>query len=171
MTVEIKQYSEVLKQMFHKERSRLKLILPENVVIEHVGSSSVGIGGKNIVDILIGAKKKADFRKIRDILVCNGYYEGHDSHEDRLFLASRPSETRAGDVHIHICLTGSPCYEDFLILRKYLLNHPTEAKLYYEKKKEFAFLARYDRKEYKKLKSSYVSELLDKARQEDKEAN
>ena len=52
--VEIIEYSSTLRQRFINEKKRLKFFLPSNVMIEHVGSSAVGIGGKNIVDILIG---------------------------------------------------------------------------------------------------------------------
>ena len=53
MSVEIKEYNEDLAQRFKMESERLYNVLGSDVIIEHVGSSAVGIGGKNIVDILI----------------------------------------------------------------------------------------------------------------------
>ena len=53
MSVEIKEYNEELKRRFEVEKERLKRVLGSDVVIEHVGSSAVGIGGKNIVDSLL----------------------------------------------------------------------------------------------------------------------
>ena len=158
--VSIDEYSDILKQRFVNERNRIKSLIPNNVTIEHVGSSAVGIGGKNIVDILVGVSDKTEMRNIRDILVKNGYHEGNDSHDNRIFLASREEETKEGDFHIHICLTSSDSYKDFIILRDFLIAKPYKAYEYLEKKYEFARKANFDRKKYKILKSKYVSKLL-----------
>ena len=160
MTVAIKKYSDDLKQRFLDEKERLKTLLPDSITIEHVGSSAVKIGGKNIVDILIGVSDEAEMKSMRDILIKNGYREGNDTHEDRVFLASREGETGEGDIHIHLCLASSGTYQNFIVLRDFLINNPVRAKEYFDKKHEFAKAADYDRKKYKALKSKYVSELL-----------
>lgn len=160
----INPYSDELARRFETEEKRLRVILGNDVSIEHVGSSAVGIGGKNIVDILIGVKGAEEMDSTRDKLVKNGYYEGNDSHEDRIFMASRKEETGEGDCHIHICLIGSEVYSDFLRLRDYLRANPEIAKEYLEMKQLFAERAGFDRKKYKALKSEYVAGLLKKAR-------
>ena len=103
MSVIVKEYSSKLIERFIQEKCRLFKLLPINIKIEHVGSSAVFIGGKNIIDILIGVPKHEDMISIKNILTKNGYFEGHDSHEDRIFLASTKEETGEGDFHIHIC--------------------------------------------------------------------
>lgn len=158
--VTIIEYSNKLKRSFINERDRLRLFLPENISIEHVGSSAVGIGGKNIIDILIGVSDEIEMKNVRDELVKNGYFEGNDSHSDRIFLASRKEETGDGDFHIHICPSSKDSYRDFIILRDFLIANPDIAKKYLEKKYEFAKEANFDRKKYKALKAKYVSELL-----------
>lgn len=160
----INPYSDELARRFETEEKRLRVILGNDVSIEHIGSSAVGIGGKNIVDILIGVKGTEEMDSTRDKLVENGYYEGNDSHEDRIFMASRKEETGEGDCHIHICLIGSEVYSDFLRLRDYLRANPEIAKEYLEMKQLFAERAGFDRKKYKALKSKYVAGLLKKAR-------
>ena len=147
---------------FREKSNEIRQVLGDAATIEHVGSSAVGIGGKNIIDILVGVKNP---REAADRLIAAGYFEGNDSHEDRIFLASRQEETQAGDTHIHVCLKDSPVYCDFLILRDYLRAHPEEAKAYEDHKHEFSEQANRDRKQYKKLKSAYVSELLKRARE------
>lgn len=164
MSVVINGYSDDLVNLFKNEKKRLATILPNNTTIEHVGSSAVGIGGKNIVDILVGTKNADEMLKVRDILVQNGYYEGHDSHDDRIFLASKEGETSEGDFHIHICPISENSYQDFIILRDYLRNNPLKAQEYFDKKYEFAKLAGFDRKQYKSLKSKYVSDLIAEAK-------
>ncbi len=169
MSVEIKTYSSNLIERFLNEKKRISAILPSGTKIEHVGSSAIGIGGKNIIDILIGVKNKEEMEKIRDILVENGYFEGNDTHEDRIFLASKQTETGEGDFHIHICPVGENSYKDFIILRDFLKANPHKANEYLEKKYEFAKSAGYERKKYKILKAEYVSALLDEAKKTSKE--
>lgn len=164
MTVTIKPYSKEFLRLFEEESSRLRLLLGDDVSIEHVGSSAVGIGGKNIIDILVGVKNWEEMEQVRDKLASSGYTEGHDSHDDRIFMASFDGETGEGDYHVHICPKTAGSYRDFIILRDYLRRHPKKASEYFEKKKKFAELADFDRKKYKSLKSEYVSGLLREAK-------
>ena len=117
MSVVISEYKDTLLKRFKSEKQRLLSFLPDTIIIEHVGSSAVGIGGKNIVDILIGVSDKDEMLRIRDILKENGYFEGHDSHDDRIFLASSENETGDGDFHIHIRPITCDSYKDFILLR------------------------------------------------------
>lgn len=161
MAVEIKQYRKELVDRFSAEKTRLRSILGKDTPIEHVGSSSVGIGGKNIVDILVGAKDRANMAELRDILQGVDYFERHDSHPDRIFMASTESgETGEGDFHIHICPVNENEYQQMILLRDYLRANPDKAQEYFEKKKEIAKTASYDRKTYKKIKNEYVAELI-----------
>lgn len=164
MSVIISNYSDNLVSYFLSEKNRLVTLLPSTVRIEHVGSTAVGIGGKNIIDILIGVKNASEMAQIRDILTKNGYLEGHDSHPDRIFLASKQGETGEGDFHIHICPVSKNTFKDFIILRDYLKNNPLKAQEYLAKKHEFAKTANFDRKKYKALKSSYISNLITEAK-------
>jgi len=97
-------------------------------------------------------------------LTKNGYFEGSDNHEDRIFLASTKEETGDGDFHIHICPIKEESYENFITLRNFLKNNPEKAQEYLKKKYEFAKEANFDRKKYKTLKSAYVSKLLVEAK-------
>lgn len=49
MSVTIKKYSSKLIERFSQEKCRLSKFLPNYIKIEHVGSSAVYIGGKNII--------------------------------------------------------------------------------------------------------------------------
>ena len=160
MSVVISEYKDTLLKRFKSEKQRLLSFLSDTIIIEHVGSSAVGIGGKNIIDILIGVSGRDEMLRVRDILKANGYFEGHDSHDDRVFLASSENETGDGDFHIHICPTTSNSYKDFILLRDFLISNPEKSKEYYNKKIEFANKAGFDRQKYKTLKSQYLTKLL-----------
>lgn len=164
MPVIVKEYSPKLTERFAQEKCRLAKLLPTDIKIEHVGSSAVFIGGKNIVDILIGVPEREDMIFIKNILTKNGYFEGTDSHEDRIFLASTKEETGEGDFHVHICPINEESYRNFIILRDFLRDNPEKAQEYLKKKREFAEEANFDRKKYKVLKSAYVSKLLTEAK-------
>lgn len=47
--VDIIEYSDALRQRFVDEKRRIKSFIPNNIKIEHVGSSVVGIGGKKLL--------------------------------------------------------------------------------------------------------------------------
>ena len=160
MSVVINDYKDTIRKRFVSEKQRLLSFLPGAIIIEHVGSSAIGIGGKNIIDTLIGVSDKDEMLKICDILKENGYFEGHDSHEDRIFLASSENETGDGDFHIHICPITSNSYKDFILLRDFLISNPEKSKEYYNKKIEFANKAGFDRQKYKTLKSRYLTKIL-----------
>lgn len=160
MSVVISEYKDTLLKRFISEKQRLLSFLPDTLIVEHVGSSAVGIGGKNIIDILIGVSDKDEMLRIRDILKANEYFEGHDSHEDRIFLASGENETGDGDFHIHICPITCNSYKNFILLRDFLISNPEKSKEYYNKKIEFANKAGFDRQKYKTLKSQYLTKVL-----------
>lgn len=160
MSVVISEYKDTLLKRFISEKQRLLSFLPDTLIVEHVGSSAVGIGGKNIIDILIGVSDKDEMLRVRDILKANGYFEGHDSHDDRIFLASSENETGDGDFHIHICPITSNSYKDFILLRDFLISNPEKSKEYYNKKIEFANKAGFNRQKYKTLKSQYLTKVL-----------
>ena len=173
MSVSIKEYHEELKKRFEMEAERLRGVLGSDVIIEHVGSSAVGIGGKNIVDILVGVKDVNEMKMVRDKIIPLDYREGHDTHPDRIFMAWRNNddgsdrETGEGDYHVHIVVKESEECMNMIRLRDYLRANPDEAKKYFEMKSVFAKDAGYDRKKYKALKSSYVGKLIEKAKAED----
>ena len=160
MSVVINEYKNTIPKRFVSEKQRLLSFLPDTLIVEHVGSSAVGIGGKNIIDILIGVSDQDEMLRVRDILKENGYFEGHDSHGDRIFLASSKNETGDGDFHIHICPITCNSYKDFILLRDFLISNPEKSKEYYNKKIEFANKAGFDRQKYKTLKSQYLTQLL-----------
>ena len=168
MSVSIKGYHNELKERFEAEEERLRKVLGDDVVIVHVGSSAVGIGGKNIVDILVGVKTTEDMVPVRDLLTSAGYREGHDTHPERIFMALRANddgtdrETGEGDYHVHIVVNESEECMNMIRLRDFLRANPEEAKKYFEMKSVFAKEAGYDRKTYKALKSKYVSKLIKK---------
>lgn len=144
----------------------IRKALGANVLINHVGSTAIpNMYGKNIIDILVGVKNEYEMEDFTLKLKEIGYFPGKNSNGlVYRFLASRKEETKKGDIHIHLVLTDSDRYRDFLILKKYLLDNKEERKNYSNFKKEIIKSGNSLREDYKKIKSEYVSNLLNRAR-------
>ena len=158
------------KQLYLKTEETLRAHLDKDTPISHVGSTAVpNIVGKNIIDILVGAQNGEQFAKYSILLEEIGYFGSLKSKtEIYQFFASKESETGDGDVHIHLAVVGTDRYEDFITLRDYLLDNPQEAAAYSEHKKLLVGSGITNRQEYRKIKSEYVSALLNRARQNKK---
>lgn len=164
---------ELIKQDFDKNKTiyqnierELRTKIPINVPITHVGSTAIpNMYGKNIIDILIGAKNKKQFDEIAKELIDCGFIPSNNSQSDVYqFFASKKEETGSGDIHIHLVMENTNRYLDFIILKKYLLANKEEALAYSNYKKQIISQGITERKKYKSIKSEYVTELLERAR-------
>lgn len=162
----IKQDFDKNKKIYQNIERELRTKIPINVPITHVGSTAIpNMYGKNIIDILIGAKNKKQFDEIAKELIDCGFIPSNNSQSDVYqFLASKKEETGSGDIHIHLVMENTNRYLDFIILKKYLLANKEEALAYSNYKKQIISQGITERKKYKSIKSEYVTELLERAR-------
>ena len=152
-------------EIYLKTKKLLNGLLGDNISIHHVGSTAIpDMVGKNIIDILIGVNNNNEFENFSKILSNNGYYEGQHSTEIYKFFASRKDETKSGDIHIHLVIKNTKRYDEFLILKNYLLNNRYERECY-SKFKNAILSKTTDRNEYRKIKSEYVSSLISRSKQ------
>lgn len=164
--VEIKQQNfEANKQLYLDEKIKIQKVLGQDITIEHVGSTAIpNMVGKNIIDILVGANNTEKFAKFKILLCDMGYFPSSGSANDIYqFFASREEETGEGDVHIHLVMKGTKRYNDFIVLRDYLLSNEDEAKAYANCKLDILNNITADRKTYRSVKSEYVSKLIERA--------
>ena len=154
------------KQTYAEKEKLLLSALGNNTEINHVGSTAIpDMCGKNIIDVLVGAKNQEEFERFKEIIVWLGYFASQNSKtEIYQFFASRQGETGEGDSHIHLVVMDTERYNDFLILRDYLLANKKEAEDYSNHKKKLIEMGVVDRKEYRRVKSEYVSALIERAR-------
>lgn len=164
----------ILKQDFDKNMKLYKSIeadlrkeIAVNIPIIHVGSTAIpNMYGKNIIDILIGAKDEIELKKIANILTKKGYVLSTKSITNNYnFFASKKEETGPGDIHIHLAIITSEQYLNFIILKNYLLNNKKEALDYSNFKKQIINNEIVERKNYKEIKSKYVDNLLKRAKE------
>lgn len=166
-SVKISDYNNNAPKIFKEIKQYLLDTIPYKIEIEHIGSTAVpGLGGKGIIDILIITKRKY-MQKIKELLVSLGFKFNPEinTNPEKLFI-SGPYRYKEKELHIHIHITfkGSNEHIDKLTFRDYLRKNPEEPKNYYELKKKWSKEARQDRSKYTELKSSYINEVLEKAR-------
>lgn len=166
MVTIIKQdYTENKKNYNHIEED-LRKDIDKSIPITQVGSTAIpDMYGKNIIDILIGVNDKNQFEDITKVLVNKGFVPSKKS-EDGIyqFFSSTEAETGSGDTHIHLVISNAERYSEFIILKDYLLNNKEEALNYSNFKKKIISDGITDRKQYKTVKSEYVTNLLARAK-------
>lgn len=154
------------KKLYNDVESQLRDALDLSIPITHVGSTAIpDMYGKNIIDILIGAQNLEQFEEITEILKRKGYVASQKSRDEIYqFFSSVAAETTSGDVHIHLVISNTDRYREFIILKDYLLQNKNEALNYSNLKKEIVNNGITDRKEYKAIKSEYVTKLIARAK-------
>lgn len=169
LSIKIISYDNEAPEMFKKIRYFLFNVIPYPIEVEHVGSTAVvGLGGKEVIDILIITKQEY-MRKVVESLESCGYKfnpePGFGTFPERFFISGPfMYNERELHVHFHITFLGSKEHKDKLLFRDYLRLHPDEAKNYYELKKQWSREAGSDRAKYTALKSQYINEILEKSR-------
>lgn len=166
MVTVIKQNYSENKRIYNSIENKLRKNLIEEISITHVGSTAIpNMYGKNIIDILIGAEDKEQFEMIVQVLIENGFIPSKKSMDQIYhFFSSIELETGSGDIHIHLVISNTERYHEFIILKDYLLNNKEEALEYSNLKKDIIKRGITKRREYKTIKSDYVVKLIQRAK-------
>ena len=162
--LKISQYNKRYPEIFKRVKKKISKAAGAKD-IHHIGSTAVHrLGGKGIIDIMIGIKSWREAKDIIKKLKKIGFRHVHRKREGgRLFL-SKHREPTPDNAHIHIVKKGSKTYKELLNFRDYLRKNTKEAKRYFELKFEWLKKARGSRAKYTKLKSKYINEILSKVK-------
>ena len=149
--------------IFKKEKDKISKKI-KNIEIHHIGSTSIpGLGGKGIIDIMIGIKNWKELESIVKGLKTMSFKHIHPKEQGRVFL-SKIGQTKLGDIHIHIVIIGKKPYKELIIFRDYLRKNKKEVKRFFKLKQEWSGKAKEGRIKYGMLKTEYVKEILKKVR-------
>lgn len=147
---------------FQLEKKRLQKALHKSAKIEHVGSTAIqDLGGKGIVDILIGVRKNR-IQEMRMKLE-KAVYEFREKagSPERLFFEKDYSyKNGKRRVHIHLVPINGKDWKEILFFRDYLKAHPESIKKYIGIKKEAVKKARGSGGIYKKHKDGFIRDIL-----------
>jgi GrpB-like predicted nucleotidyltransferase (UPF0157 family) len=151
-----KPYNNLFPALFINEKERIACRLPQNVLIEHVGSTAVpGLGGKGIIDIAVAVDKSV-MDSSKTTLQELGYeFRPSFSTPDRFYFIiylPDPEEDRRR-YHIHLTYPESKEWAELIGFRDYLLSNPETIKEYTELKKRAALEADQDGEKYRKIKA------------------
>lgn len=153
-------YSKDFPNLYKKEKDKLMKILPKDVKMEHIGSTSVpGLGGKGIVDITIAVKKGKN--KIKNILLEKKYeIMPNASGDDRIsFKKIYKNKRKTRRVHVHLTAHDGKEWKGVIAFRDYLIKHSHIAKEYAKIKKEAVKIAKGEGKLYRKHKEAFIKKI------------
>jgi len=154
-------YKRNFSKIFEKEKQIIIKAVGINDVY-HIGSTAVpGLGGKGIIDIMIGAKNWKEAQVMVKKLKKIGFGHVHPKNQGRIFL-SKHREPTPDNFHIHIVKRGGRQYKEFLVFRDHLKRNKKEAEKYFNLKLELLKKTKGNRIKYTKLKKEYIKDVLRK---------
>ena len=159
--ISYKKQNNNFKELFGKEKLKLKRILPKYAKIEHVGSTAIpNLGGKNIIDIFIAVPNKL-ISNSKEILQKNKYL--YDSKwKKRMFFIKKYGE----DIrfNLHLIPLGNSEFSNAILLRNYLRKNKKIVKDYIKLKKEAIKISKGKGDKYRDYKHSFMLEIINKAK-------
>lgn len=126
--IELRPYDARWPQMFASEMQRVALVLPEDVRIEHIGSTAVpGLLAKPVIDLMAGIAAWHDLADVRTALVGLGYEDmGEAGVPGRIYLRRRDVSA----FNLALVARDGLHWNPNLALRNYLRANPEAAREY-----------------------------------------
>ena len=150
--------------VFEIERERLTRIFGvDAVVIEHIGSTAVpDLGGKPIIDVMLGAPVLSVVERQIDALTADGYRyvpELERSNPERRYFVK--PDGHPGHFHLHAVVYDSPFWRRHIAFRDALRAAPALAADYWKLKKRLAARFPNDRGAYTDAKSEFIRSVIE----------
>ncbi|MCH9630864.1 MAG: hypothetical protein S4CHLAM37_08700 [Chlamydiia bacterium] len=153
-------YNPKYPTLYEMEKERILSCSTNICDVEHIGSSAIrGVGGKGIIDILLGVDKSVIEDLTKDLQKMGYVLRKEYCTAERLYF-KYSAEDPSGCLQmyqLHLTVKNSSEYQALVFFREYLRNHPKEAKEYEEIKKISSV-----REEYQKNKAPFIERILKK---------
>jgi GrpB-like predicted nucleotidyltransferase (UPF0157 family) len=167
-SIVVSDYNPAWSAMFEHERTSLHAALhPLVLTIEHIGSTAVpGLAAKPIIDLQASVRSLAEAQsRCVERLQALGYtylpqYEAWLPGE----LFFRKALAGPWTHHLHILQGDDPRWQDRLLFRDYLRNHPEAAATYAKLKRDLAAALDEDISGYRNAKDAFVAATMAQAR-------
>lgn len=155
-------YDTIWPEQFATEAARISVILPADVAIEHIGSTSVpGLLAKPIIDIMAGLEPWHESLGVRSALVDLGYEDmGEAGVPGRIYLRRRD----AVFFNIALVARGGSIWTANLALRDYLRENSDAAREYAAVKRAAVESGRRYLLAYSEYKGVVLNRLIRQAR-------
>ena len=161
--VKLAPYAAEWKRLFEEEKALLQTVIGQYVLdIQHVGSTAIpGMVAKPIIDISIAVASFEEARVCVQPIEQLGYeYRGEHGIPRRHYFAKGNPRTH----HIHMNEIDSRDWENQVLFRDYLIQHPGLAEEYAALKAELAQRYPTDREAYLEGKAPFIEGVLEMAR-------
>lgn len=152
-------------QIYDKEKVLIEKSIEGDFQIAHIGSTAVpGLGGKGIIDIMIGTKKDKMKNIVNQAEKLGYVYIPQASYPNRLFLHKPYPEDfdKETTYHLHIANIDSDEWKNTIAFRDYLRAHPEDLEKYAQIKQQASNAANEDKETYMRLKADVIREILKK---------
>lgn len=160
-------YNPDWKNEFEREQDKIRLALKGlDVHIEHIGSTAItGLGSKPTIDMMAGvfSLTLVTEQYIENLARIGYEYVVKPEFPERLFF--RRGQWRAGTHHLHVYKHQGQQWNNQILFREYLKNHPDTRDQYYSLKKVLESQFKHDRVAYTSGKADFIREVIRKARQ------
>jgi GrpB-like predicted nucleotidyltransferase (UPF0157 family) len=156
-------YTPAWKGYFEREKATLQVVLGTKILdIQHIGSTSIpGMIAKPIIDIAIAVVDFDEAKVCIPLVESLGYeYKGEFGIPRRHYFVKGDPRL----FHIHMSEASGAEWENTLLFRDYLCNHPDMAEEYAQLKQQLAKKHPQDRQAYLDGKTAFVEKVLCLAR-------
>jgi len=159
LAVGLHAYDEQWPVTFGEHRDRIAAVLAADVVIEHIGSTSVpGLAAKPIVDIVVAVDDITAEEDYLDPLLAAGYVLRVREPGHRLV------RTPQRDVHVHVYERGDAAIDEYLLLRDHLRTDDSDRTLYEDTKRALMDAQWDDMNAYADAKTDVITAIKARAR-------
>ncbi|UKS27301.1 GrpB family protein [Paenibacillus sp. HWE-109] len=163
---QIEPWNESWNGIYYAESSIISSLLEKEVIeIHHIGSTSVKQIGfaKPIIDILVVVKNVINIDKYNEQMEIIGYTpRGENGIANRRYFI-KGGEQRTHHVHCH--QTGDERINAHLFFKRYMIEHPNEARAYGELKRRLAVQFPDNTHLYQDGKEEFVNDLVRKSKE------
>jgi GrpB-like predicted nucleotidyltransferase (UPF0157 family) len=160
--VELAETDPAWPEQYAEEAARIEQALARLAPdVEHIGSTSVPLRAKPIIDIQVAVAKQHVAAAIVALRGLGYAHHGQGGVPGREYLTRRPSEGPA--VNVHVFPSDNPLVSDNRMIRDYLRAHPEAAAEYATAKQRAVEQGHVDLLTYSDAKRSHVAALRDAA--------
>lgn len=157
------EYNKSFVKIFQKEKKKLKNIVGNQYIIEHIGSTAIAeTDGKGVIDIILVFNNKHEINKAIKKLIKNGYHLSKNTvRNNRIFMSSAgTTESTLGDTHLHLTTKDSETHKNTILFRDYLINHPAKKQQYINLKYQILKTVGGDRIRYTQMKNEFIEKII-----------
>lgn len=157
--IELVSFNTKWKELYKDEALRINKKLGNQIIeMQHIGSTAIpNIYAKPIIDIMIGIKNLKEDEIIIDGLIKLGYeYLGSAGVPGRLYLRIR----NPNSFNIALCQYKGEIWNNNILFRDFLLNHPEAAAAYSTLKKNAFDSGANTLLSYSKIKHPFIDKII-----------